>query len=67
MADNPRLAADSREVVSRLRTPHRTANRIAERAVRDGKPKAVVDTIRAAETIADEVIKALTADDLRAT
>ncbi|MBE1496019.1 hypothetical protein H4696_003119 [Amycolatopsis lexingtonensis] len=67
MSDNPRLTADSREVQSRVRTLHRTANRIAERAVRDGKPKAMVDTIRAAENTAGEIINALTADDLRAT
>ncbi|MGW0808173.1 phage tail protein [Nonomuraea sp. NPDC002799] len=67
MTDNPRLAADGREVTSRIKSLHRTANKIAKKAVRDSKPKAMVDAIRTAENVAEQIINAMTAEDLRAT
>ncbi|GHE30150.1 hypothetical protein GCM10017673_35990 [Streptosporangium violaceochromogenes] len=67
MVDNPRLAADSREVTKRITALHKTANKIARKAVRDSKPKAMVDAVRAAEKVAEQIIGSMTADDLRAT
>ncbi|MFI9455206.1 hypothetical protein [Amycolatopsis sp. NPDC052450] len=65
MTDKPRLTAGSPEVQRILNKLHAEADRIAGTAVEEGSPREMTDTIRLAEEIADRIINAMTANELK--
>ncbi|MGB3441545.1 MAG: hypothetical protein WBA97_22585 [Actinophytocola sp.] len=65
MTDKPRLTARSSEIQEVLTQLHEDAATIAGDAVEQGSPQAMRDTIKLAEDIAERIIDAMTANELK--